>query len=241
MIKKAYLTIDDSPSADWSEKLRYLVEKDIQAVWFSTGENLEKRPEFVPAVLEAGHYIANHSFTHPDFSTISLDEAETEVARTQRLIDSLAGKHPGNPVWFRFPFGRRGDTDDSVKKEARFEKRDALQAMLKRLGFTVPNFFGVTYDVVTEHRSTGAYDWWWTFDFKEWAIHPDFSHYGLHSLSDLIKRLDTDYYRKATDFVGLNGSDSEEVVLIHDHAHSTQLFTPLIGALLKKGVEFSKI
>ena len=141
----------------------------------------------------------------------------------------------------RFPFGRRGDTDENLDSEAQIEKRVALQALLERLGFSVPEFPAVTYEAIADHRATGAFDWWWTFDCKEWALHADFSQYGLHTLEDLIERMGMDYHRKATDFVGLNTYKSEEVVLIHDHAHSSHLFYPLIDALLEKGVEFKEI
>lgn len=241
MKKFAYLTIDDSPSSDWRVKLDFLNEKNIKAIWFSTGENLEKRPEFVTAAVSAGHIIGNHSYSHPDFSQISLKNAEQEIDRTDKIIRSLLPDEDNHPRWFRFPFGRRGDSDETLSLEERTSRREGIQEMLFTRGYVVPDFIGVTYDVISKYTALGRYDWWWTFDCKEWALDPEFKGYGLHSLEDLISRMDADYFRKETDFVGLNDSDSEEVVLIHDHAHSTQLFEPLIDALLDKGVQFKTL
>ena len=240
-MKKAYLTIDDSPSSDWQEKLDFLVEKNIQTLWFCTGENLEKHPAFVAEAIAVVHVIGNHSFSHPDFSLISEEQARQEIGQTESIITELVGDVP-NPRWFRFPYGRRGDTDETKSEPERAEKRQALQSMLRDYGYGVPELPGVTYEVIQEYRKQGEHDWWWTFDCKEWALDPAFREaHGLFNLESLLKRMDTDHFRKVTDFVGLNLSNTEEVVLIHDHAHSTHLFRPLIEGLIDKDICFTAL
>ena len=39
--------------------------------------------------IRGGFLIANHSFSHPRFSTVDVDEAEREIATTDAVIDNL--------------------------------------------------------------------------------------------------------------------------------------------------------
>lgn len=235
--KTAYLTIDDGPSKDWREKLDFLNGLEIKAVWFCQGCSLEQYPDFFPAAVESGHSIGNHSYDHPDFSQISLAAARNQICITDELLSrnfSALGI-TDYPKWFRFPYGNRGDRDPQTSVENRIAKRNALQSILKELGYSVPDFPEVTYTRFHEWREDGGYDWWWTFDCKEWALDPAFAKYNLFSLDDLIRRIKTGV---DTDEIGLTSGSSAEVVLIHDLAHSTQLFKPLINTLLTIGLEF---
>src|SRR5262245_50027868 len=108
--KIAYLTIDDSPTKDFIPKLEYLITKRIPAVWFCEGARLEQYPDSVIIAIKAGYIIGNHSYSHPSFSTISLETAFAEIDRTHRIIEDLyarAGvKRPAK--FFRFPYGDKG-------------------------------------------------------------------------------------------------------------------------------------
>lgn len=238
-MKKAYLTIDDGPSVDWQEKLTYLVENDIAAVWFCTGEALENQPEFVAAAIDAQHLVGNHSYNHPYFSSLSVAEAADQIDKTEAILSALLSDcgSGAQPKIFRFPYGDRGSYTLSDPEEAE-AKVDAFQTLLEQRGYVVPVFPGVTYADFAARRSAGTRDWWWTFDCKEWALDPAFTKYGLHSFEDLIARMDTD---SEADRVGLNTHSSDEIVLIHDLQHSSHIFQPLIDALLAKRILFQSV
>ena len=71
LLKKVYLTIDDSPGTQFTQKVDLLAKHDIPAVFFCIGELMEKYPAAVVDSIHKGFIIANHSYTHPAFSKIS--------------------------------------------------------------------------------------------------------------------------------------------------------------------------
>ncbi|RLE93929.1 MAG: polysaccharide deacetylase, partial [Thermoprotei archaeon] len=104
-IKIAYLTIDDAPSRDFKHKIEYLESKGIKATFFCQGRFLEERLEEAVDAIRKGHVIGNHSYDHPRFSEITLEEAERQIRRTDELIEEayrLAGV-PRLYRVFRFP------------------------------------------------------------------------------------------------------------------------------------------
>jgi peptidoglycan/xylan/chitin deacetylase (PgdA/CDA1 family) len=50
--------------------------------------------------------LANHSWSHPDFTGLSLQEIDTEIRRTQELMATLTGRQAS---LFRFPFDVTND------------------------------------------------------------------------------------------------------------------------------------
>ena len=57
----------------------------------------------------------------------------------------------------------------------------------------------------------------------------------ITSLEAIYARIDED---DPEDFCGLNHPESEEVVLIHDHEDSTDIFYPIVERLQEKGLQF---
>lgn len=228
MVKKiAYLTIDDAPSVDMKEKVDFLVSKGIPAVWFCTGSFLEKRPELAIYAIKKGFTIGNHSYSHPHFSDLSLEQCFEEIQKTDRIVDGIyrkaCVKRPAK--FFRFPFGDKGG---KIRKEK-------IQAFLKSLGYTQPKFENVTYRYYRKAGLLDDVDWYWTYDCKEWAIFSEEHSYGIDSLEKVLERMDEDVPEGCR---GLNYPDSEEIILTHDHPESTHIFKPIIERLLAKGMIF---
>jgi peptidoglycan/xylan/chitin deacetylase (PgdA/CDA1 family) len=73
---------------------------------FLVGSWLDANPTWAKKLLEAGHELANHTYTHPAFLSLSPDAMRDEIARCRDVIVRLTG-HPG--VFFR-PSG----TDDGT-------------------------------------------------------------------------------------------------------------------------------
>lgn len=69
---------------------------------------MDKYPESVKALSDAGHEIMNHSDTHPHMTALSAEEIKKEVESCDEKIESITGK---TPTLFRAPYG---DYDDKV-------------------------------------------------------------------------------------------------------------------------------
>lgn len=63
--KSVCLTIDDGPCEDTTEMLDLLDAHGAKAVFFLIGERAAARPDDVREILQRGHWIGNHTQTHP--------------------------------------------------------------------------------------------------------------------------------------------------------------------------------
>lgn len=87
---------------------RVLAEHGITATGFAVGSQI--REDSLPALLafaEAGHSIGNHSWSHPDYGTLTPRQFRRELRRTDAVIRDL----PGAVRLFRFPYLREGETE----------------------------------------------------------------------------------------------------------------------------------
>ncbi len=96
------LTFDVASSTDTPALLAVLEAHNAKATFFLTGEWVERNPAVFREIVRIGHVIGNHSYSHPDLSTISLGQVATELRRTDELMMKLGGR---KPTFFRPPFG----------------------------------------------------------------------------------------------------------------------------------------
>lgn len=98
------LTFDAGSGADGAETiLDALREHGVRSTFFLTGAWVKRYPEMARRIAVEGHELANHSFSHPDFTQISDDRIRSEIASTEELIREETGLET-KPL-FRFPFG----------------------------------------------------------------------------------------------------------------------------------------
>ena len=101
--KKVAITLDGMWGADKTPRLLEIFEKnDVNITWFFGGYWLETYPDMVKKIVEHGHEIGNHSYTHPHCNSLSPDQIKLELEKTSILIKDLTGKWPR---FFRPPFG----------------------------------------------------------------------------------------------------------------------------------------
>lgn len=116
--KALYLTFDDGPSPTHTPALLELLRRhDAKATFFLIGREAERHPELVWRIVEDGHSLGNHSYTHPRFHTLSHREQWHEVQRTDQLLQGFDGRRhhrfrPPRGVFsptlaLRFAFNRR--------------------------------------------------------------------------------------------------------------------------------------
>ncbi len=81
------LTFDDGPDPENTPRLLHILkEKGVKATFFLLGSKVEKYPEIARAILQAGHIVGNHTYSHKDFEGISNEEALKEI---QKGFDAL--------------------------------------------------------------------------------------------------------------------------------------------------------
>ncbi|HNQ91379.1 MAG TPA: polysaccharide deacetylase family protein [Alphaproteobacteria bacterium] len=111
-MKRAYLTIDDSPSKHTDELTDFLVSKNVPAVLFARGAFMDADEGFTKIVraIEKGFTIANHSYAHERTSEIGFENQTGQILRTQNLIDRAYDEAgiARPPRYFRFPHLDRG-------------------------------------------------------------------------------------------------------------------------------------
>lgn len=102
--KKISLTFDAGDSAENTENILNVLKRyDIQTTMFLTGVWVEKFPELAKRIVSDGHEVANHSYSHPDFTKLSQSEILSELTRTSSSFEKILG-HKGSPL-FRPPYG----------------------------------------------------------------------------------------------------------------------------------------
>src|SRR5437899_8154133 len=69
--------------------LALLKKHGIPATWFIPGHTLETYPEACLRVLEAGHEIGHHGWTHVPPASLSREQEEAELARANEQIKKL--------------------------------------------------------------------------------------------------------------------------------------------------------
>ncbi|WP_275442930.1 polysaccharide deacetylase family protein [Petralouisia muris] len=101
--KKVALTFDDGPNPQYTpEMLAALKKKGVKATFFLLGQEVEKYPEIVKQIQEEGHLIGNHSYKHEQLSKLPMEQACSQVSRTNDLIYGITGVYPS---YLRPPFG----------------------------------------------------------------------------------------------------------------------------------------
>ncbi len=87
------------------ELLDVLAEADYRTTFFLQGEWVKYHPEAARRIVEAGHELGNHSWSHRDLRALDEAALERELQDTEALVVRLTG-HSTKP-FFRPPYGLR--------------------------------------------------------------------------------------------------------------------------------------
>lgn len=93
---------------DTEELIEILGKHDIKATFFVVGEWVDKYPESVKALHDAGHEVMNHSDDHAHFTKLSKQEMQDNINACNDKIEAVTGVRP---TLFRPPYG---EYDDNV-------------------------------------------------------------------------------------------------------------------------------
>jgi peptidoglycan/xylan/chitin deacetylase (PgdA/CDA1 family) len=100
------LTFDAGAGNEHTEEiLDILRAAGVRATMFLTGQWAEANPLLVRRIVADGHELANHSYSHPDFTALSADGMLAELDGAEWAVWRIAGTST-RPFW-RPPYGAR--------------------------------------------------------------------------------------------------------------------------------------
>jgi peptidoglycan-N-acetylglucosamine deacetylase len=102
-----YLTFDDGPSVYTPQILSELETKGVPATFFVLGERAVQFQSYVQREHADGDGIGDHTWDHPDLTTLPPAQVRSELQSTADEIANLTGAPP--TLW-RPPFGAFNDT-----------------------------------------------------------------------------------------------------------------------------------
>ncbi|MGL5083081.1 MAG: polysaccharide deacetylase family protein [Microcoleaceae cyanobacterium] len=88
--KAIALTFDDGPWPDTLKILEILRQQEVKATFFVLGQNLLEYPEIAQQVVQEGHAIGNHTWSHP-YHALSSAMAAAEIDNTSAKLEQLTG------------------------------------------------------------------------------------------------------------------------------------------------------
>ena len=108
--KKVYLTFDDGPSIYTDDILDILAKYNVKATFFVIGKTDEKSKKLYQRIVEEGHTLGMHSYSH-QYSKIynSIEDFDKDFTKLWKLLYDTTGYKPSI---FRFP----GGSDNMVNK-----------------------------------------------------------------------------------------------------------------------------
>ena len=190
---------------------------------FINAAKLERNPDAAAALqlwVNAGHPLANHTYTHLDLHKNSAEDFAREILRNEPALELLmpaSGKVGATHAfrWFRYPYLHEGDT---------LEKRRAVRAFLAANQYQVAE---TTLDYE---------DYLWNSAYARCVDRHDAAsirwlHESYLSTADEWLRVQRDLARQ------VYGRDISHVLLLHLGAYSARILPDLFALLEKRGYE----
>ena len=103
--KQLALTYDDGPNDPHTLRLlEVLARHEVHATFFLIGRYVKQRPDIAREIVNAGHFVGNHTFAHPLLIFKSESEIRSELTDCNAALQDAIGKPTS---LFRPPFGGR--------------------------------------------------------------------------------------------------------------------------------------
>ena len=105
----------DGPAATILDTLRSY---QLHVTFFLTGQWVESYPDLARQVAADGHELSNHTYYHPDLTTLPNDQIVWELDYTNGIIESKLGRT--SRPWFRPPSGARNQRVLDIARQLGF-------------------------------------------------------------------------------------------------------------------------
>jgi len=229
------LTIDDLPfvSVDSSQPmgpmeakaanaannrlLKAFVRQKVPVTGFVIQKNaeelgLEAGGGILRAWIQHAFDLGNHSYAHPDFDDLSVEQFEDQITRGETTFAPLMRAAGRKPEFFRFPFNHTGDTK---------EKHDAVAAFLTQRGYRLAPCTIETSD--------------WMFNIaygRMLARHDKASAARLRADYLAFTDAQVDYFNRLNKQVW--GYDPPQIMLLHDNQLNADVIEDLLALFERK-------
>lgn len=137
--KELYLTFNNGYENGQTAKiLDVLKAKNVPAAFFVTGHYAKGQPDLIKRMVDEGHLVGNHSWSHPDMARISKESIKKELDLLKSTVADITGQQ--NMPFARPPSGTFNEL---------------VLAYSKELGYTNV-FFSIAYRDWDENAVKGA-------------------------------------------------------------------------------------
>ena len=115
--KNLYLTFDAGYENGYTAGILDVLKKhDVKAAFFLVGNYLKTSPELVKRMVSEGHTVGNHTYSHPDMSAISTEDAfREELLKLEEEYKSVTGKEMLK--YYRPPQGKYSEANLKMAKD----------------------------------------------------------------------------------------------------------------------------
>lgn len=128
---KIALTMNCAWNADDIDSiLETLKKNEVKITFFVVGDWVNKYPEAVKKIAQAGHEIGNHSDTHPHVNQLSSSENGKQIQDCSEKVKAITGKQT---ILYRAPYGEYNNT---VIRSAKAQSHVPIQWSLDTLDYT---------------------------------------------------------------------------------------------------------
>lgn len=101
--RQVALTFDDGPDTKYTPKILDVLKKyNVKATFFLMGSRAKKHPQIVKRIIDEGHIIANHTWSHVNLTKISEKRFEKEINKTNNILAKETGREI---MMLRPPYG----------------------------------------------------------------------------------------------------------------------------------------
>jgi peptidoglycan/xylan/chitin deacetylase (PgdA/CDA1 family) len=144
------LTFDDGPNENTLLVLDLLKVYNAKAAFFCIGKQIEKHPEIVQRIIDEGHIVGNHSYSHSHFfDFFRKKKLINELNQTDALLEQFVGK---KIKLFRPPYGV---TNPSIRRALQVTKHQVIGWNIRSLDGAVKNQ-EVLYNRITKRVAPGG-------------------------------------------------------------------------------------
>lgn len=113
------LTFDDGPTAYSSEILALLRQYNFKATFFCIGKQVQQHPDLLKQIVQEGHIVGNHSFSHTrKFGFLAKETLLEELAACDQAIWKVIQR---KPKFFRPPFGVTNPSVAQAVKQSKYQ------------------------------------------------------------------------------------------------------------------------
>lgn len=90
--EEAYVcfTFDDGPTSNYTPQILDILNKhQAKATFFIFGRFATEHPEIIRRIAKEGHELGNHTYSHPDLTSLDFAAIEREILEAEQAIQSI--------------------------------------------------------------------------------------------------------------------------------------------------------